>query len=93
MRNAKSTWIKDKFDSVNTGFNSSSCGKDACDFVKTLKTGLPPTRRPPPTKMRIIDDSITVTQAGGAEVFAQHFNQLYGRIPTFDPSVIDLLPR
>ena len=35
VRNAKSTWIKDKCDSINTGFNFGSCGKDAWDFVKT----------------------------------------------------------
>ena len=43
--------------------------------------------------MRRIDGSITVNPFEGADVFAQHFNQLNGRIPTFDPSVIDLLPR
>ena len=43
--------------------------------------------------MRRIDGSIIVTLAGGVEVLAQHFNQLYGRIPTFDSSVIDFLPR
>jgi hypothetical protein len=87
LRNAKSTWIKDKCDSIDTGFNSGSCGKDACDFVITLKACLAP------TKMRRIDGSIIVTPAEGVEAFPQHFNQLYGHIPTFDPSVIDLLPR
>ena len=85
--------LKKKCNSINNGFNSGSCGKDAWDFVKTSKACLAPTHRPPPTKMRRIDGSITVNPSEGANVFAQHFNQLYGRIPTFDPSVIDLLPR
>jgi hypothetical protein len=93
MRNAKSTWIKDKYDSISTGFNSGSCGKDAWDSVKILKACLAPTRRPLPNKMHRFDGSIVVTLGEGVEIFAQHFNKLYGRIPTFDPSVIDLLPR
>jgi hypothetical protein len=93
VRHAKSTWIKDKCDSINTGVNSSVGGKDAWDLVKILKTCLAPTRRSPPNKMRREDGSIDVTHAKGAEVFAHHFNQLYGCIPNFDPSILDILPQ
>ena len=41
--------------------------------------------------MRRGDGSITTAYANGADIFAKHFHQLYGRIPTFDPSILDLL--
>ena len=91
VRTAKSAWIRDKCDLVNNGFDSAACGKDAWDTVKLLKAGLTPARRPPPARMRREDGTITVTPIEGAEVFASHFNQLYGRTPSFDPTVLDLL--
>jgi len=93
VRNAKSCWIKDKCDAINVGFISGTGVKDAWDFVKILKVGLAPTRRPHPTKMRREDGALTVNSIEGAEVFADHFNHFYGRIPTFDSSVLDLLPQ
>ena len=93
VRAAKSAWIRDKCELVNNGFDSAACGKDAWDTVKLLKAGLAPTRRPPPAKMRREDGTITVTPMEGAEVFSIHFNQLYNRTPSFDPSVLDDLPQ
>jgi hypothetical protein len=63
------------------------------DFVKILKAALAPTRCPPPTKMRREDGSLNITSIEGGEIFAEHFNHLYGRIPTFDSSVLDLFPQ
>ena len=74
VRKAKSTWIKDKCDSINFGFDSGTCGKNAWDTVKLLKAGLAPARRPPPTRIRREDGSITTNSAEGAEVFEKHFH-------------------
>jgi hypothetical protein len=93
VRNAKSSWIKDKCDSISFRFGSGTGGKDAWDTVKILKAGLAPSRRPLPTKMRREDDSHTETLANGAEVFDKHYHKLYGRIPDFNPSILDLLPQ
>ena len=93
VRYAKSSWIKGNCDSINFGFGSGTGGKDAWDTVKLLKAGLAPTRRPPPAKMRREDGSITPTSADGVEVCAKRFHQLYCRIPTFDPNILELLPQ
>jgi len=90
---SKSSLIKDKYDSINFEFGSDTAKKYAWGNVKILKTSLAPTRRPTPTKMRREDGSITVTYVDGVEIFAKHFQQLYGHIPAFDPSILDLLPQ
>ncbi len=43
--------------------------------------------------MRREDGPLTITPIEGAHVFAEHFHRMYGRIPTFDSSVLDLLPQ
>ena len=79
--------------SLNFRFGSGTGGKAARDAVKLLKTGMAPTRRPPQNKMRREDGFVTTTYADEAEVLAKHVYQLYGRIPAFDPSILDLIPQ
>ena len=92
VRRAKSTWITNKCELLNDGFAGPMCGKSAWDVVKTLKGGLAPTGRPPPAKMKKEDGSIASSPEEVAGVFANHFaTNIYGRLPEFDPSVLELL--
>ena len=92
VRRAKSTWITNKCELLNDGFARPMCGKSAWDVVKTLKGGLAPTGRPPPAKMKKEDGSIASSPEEVVGVFANHFaTNIYGRLPEFDPSVLELL--
>ena len=50
-------------------------------------------RRRAPAKMRKPDGSLAASPEENATVYADHFKQLYGRVPTFDPSVLELVPQ
>ena len=51
------------------------------------------TRPAPPTKMKKQDGTRCHTPEENAEVFRDHFEQLYGRQPTFEWSVLDDIPQ
>ena len=90
VRRAKSAWIADMCSNVNEGwFGSSDGGKRAWDTIKILKAGLTPPRRPPQRR----DGSIASSPEEIAEVFHQHFTDLYGRTPQWDPTVLDDMPQ
>ena len=93
VRQAKSEWIVNKCRIVNSGFDNARGGKGAWDMVKVLRSGLCPPRRPPPAKMKRPDGTIASTPEENGSVFADHFSGLYGRQPSFDESVLDLLPQ
>ena len=94
VRRAKSAWIADMCSNVNEGwFGSSDGGKRAWDTIKILKAGLTPPRRPPQSKMKGRDGSIASSPEEIAEVFHQHFTDLYGRTPQWDPTVLDDMPQ
>ena len=91
IRRAKSAWIEEKCGVVNDGFNGSSGGKVAWDTVKLLKAGLTPPRRAPQAKLKRRDGSMASTPEDVADVFAEHFSELYGRAPLFDESVLNMV--
>jgi hypothetical protein len=91
VRRAKSNWIIEKCSTVNVGFHRPSCSKSHWDAVKLLKSGLQPRRRAPTPKIKRADGSIATTPAKVAIEFSSFFSNLYGRHPTFDPSVLNLL--
>ena len=91
VRRAKSNWIIDKCNAVNDGFHKPSCNKSPWDAVKLFKSGLQPRRRAPPPKIKRADGSFATTPAEVAFEFSSFFSNLYGRQPSFDPSVLHLL--
>ena len=94
VRAAKSEWILSRCSAVNDGIAAARGSHIAWEGIKELRDGLMGVRRKPaPTKMRRGDGSLANTAEEAAGVFAQHFESLYGRQPTFDPSVIDSIPQ
>ena len=91
VREAKSAWILSKAKGVNDGVSGALGSKAAWDNVKVLKAGLNPPRRAAPAKMQKEDGTKATTAEENAGVFASHFEKLYGRAPTFDASMPDLL--
>ncbi len=91
MRSAKSEWIVKKCNIVNNLFHGTVCSKSPWDTVKLLKSGLAPLRRASPPKLIRLDGSIATTPEEVAYVFLSFFSTLYGRSPTFELSVLDLL--
>ena len=66
--------------------------KVAWGAVKTLKRGLELKRRPAPIRMNFFDGSSASTADDNAEVFARHFDGLYGCRAVYDDSVRFSLP-
>ena len=65
---------------------------EAWAAVKALRAGLHGVQRPSaPVQMTKPDGSRASSPEENAQVFAEHFEQLYGREPSFDPSVLSLL--
>jgi hypothetical protein len=88
VRRAKSDWIVERCSNV-----SNMPSKVAWDNVKLLRAGLAPPKRAAPAKMQKADGSFATSPEENAGVFAVHFEQLYGRKPSFDASVLDALPQ
>ena len=65
----------------------------AWENVTKLRAGLGPTTRPTQPKMQKADGTRASTAEENAAVFAAHFEQLYGRAPSYDASVLELLPQ
>ena len=91
---AKSEWILAQCAVLNDGILGKCGTKPAWDVVEVLRAGLHGVqRRPAPAKMRKPDGSLATSPEESAEVFAIHFEQLYGRRPVYDETVLALLPQ
>ena len=73
VRKAKSKWIMDKCNIVNNGFCGPKSSKASWDAVKLLKSGLIPSRRAPPPKLKRADGTFATTSEEVANVFSTHF--------------------
>ena len=94
VRRAKSEWIMGKCAMVNDGISGIIGTKAAWDSVKTLRKGLvPPSRRATSVMMQKPDGTRATSAEENAEVFANHFEKLYGREAVYDASVIEQLPQ
>ena len=91
VRKAKSKWIMDKCNVINDGFSDPTFGKSPWDAIKLLRKGLVPSCRAPPPNLKRADGSIANTPKEVANKFSAHFSALYGRCPSFDPFVLNLL--
>ena len=86
---AKNAWITGQCNALNASNGRGT--KSAWDIVSKLRAGLSKTRPSAVHQMKKPDGSNCKTPAENAEVFREHFESLYGRVPEFDPSVIDSL--
>jgi len=93
VRKAKDDWIIMQTDRVNDGVCGATGSKAAWDAVKTLKRGLELKKRPAPIRMKFVDGSSASTAEDNAEVFARHFDGLYGCRAVYDDSVLFLFLR
>ena len=86
---AKNSWIQKKCEVLNSVYGT----KQAWDAIKCLKSGLSKTKPSSSKQMKHSDGSVCVTPEENAAVFCEHFKELYGRISTYDSSVLDSLPQ
>ena len=89
VKKAKNIWIAEMCDNINTNVGT----KAAWDSVKLLKRGLSKVTVTSAKRMKRGDGSLCTTPEENASVFKEHFQQLYERNATFDPSVLELLPQ
>ena len=94
IREIKNKWIQQKCDVMND--SSSKNGTAGCwKALKELKNGLTKTRPTASQMMTKSDGSKCTTPAENAEVFREHFEKLFDRVPTFSEeaaSMIEQLP-
>ena len=88
---AKNNWIKRICDKVNRTDNTRTGTHAYWESIKLLKRGM---EKPPPNKQTMMikqnGDKCNNSEEN-AEVFRDHFEKLYDRPATFDPSVLDFL--
>ena len=91
IKRAKSDWIKKLCDSVSNPNSLRHGTKDYWDCIKLLKRGM---SKPTPSK-QVMMTKENGDKCSSAEentrVFKNHFEKLYNRTPSYDPSVLDLL--
>ena len=88
---AKNKWIESKCKMINDASSSRGGTKVSWDTVNELRGGL---SKPKPSSEKMMtkdDGSKCTSSAENAEVFRSHFEKLYGRQPTYDLTVLDLL--
>ena len=88
---AKNSWISSQCHAMNQG-SASKCGTKQCwDALSKLRNGLTKIQPSAERTMKKEDGTPCKTPQENAEVFKTHFEKLYGRAPTYDASVLELL--
>ena len=88
---AKDDWIGEQCKLLNDGTTNTRGTKPAWDAVKKLKAGLSKSRPSSVKRMKKPDGTVCRSPEENADVFKAHFEELFGRLPVCDVSVLDLL--
>jgi len=89
VKTAKNAWTR----TLIANIASNKGTKQSWDAINCLKSGLAKLK---PSTQRLLkrpDGTICQTAEQNAEVFSDHFSNLFGRIPTYDETVLNLLPQ
>ena len=88
---AKNEWILQQCNTINEATAGRGGTKVCWDTLSVLRRGLSKTRSSAERTMKKPDGSACSSPEENAEVFLNHFSQLYGRAPTYDERVLELL--
>ena len=88
---AKNEWILQQCNTINDATSGHGGTKVCWDTLSVLRRGLSKTRPSAERAMKKPDGSLCKSPAENAEVFRNHFTQLYGRLPAHDERVLELL--
>ena len=91
MSKAKNNWITSNCNTLNSTCAARGGTKDAWDTVSKLRSGLKKAKTNTERPMKKPDGTVCKTPEENATVFRDHFQQLYGRQPAFDASVLEAL--
>ena len=87
----KNKWVLKKCEDINWSITSSRGTKSCWDMISTLQNGLSKTR-PATERMMKKDDGTTCKSPDeNAEVFRKHFQEVYNRQPTYNPTILNML--
>ena len=90
---AKNSWIEEQCDSLNNAALNSRGTGVAWKAVKNLRDGLEKTAPANVKPMKKADGSLCKTPEENAEVFRVHFEKLFSKTPSYDPTVLEDLPQ
>ena len=88
---AKDEWISKQWQLLNDGSANTKGTKPAWDPVKKLKAGLSKSRPSAVKRTKKPHGTVCNSPEENADVFKTHFEELFGKLPEFDASVLDLL--
>ena len=88
---AKNNWIVSKCNLINDACTSRRGTKESWNILNDLRKGLSKTTPSSERTMKKEDGSMCSSPEENAEVFRKHFTNLYGRTPSYDRSVLELL--
>ena len=91
VQKAKNAWLKQQCTMLNDGVLNARGTKPAWDAIGKLKSGMAKTRPATVQCMKRPDKSVCKTPEENAEVFREHFDQLFCRQPEYDVTVLELL--
>ena len=87
----KNAWIQRRMRRMNDATTGRGSTKECWDVCKELKRGLAKSRPSSSVKMKKRNGTLAQNAQQNADVFREHFRLLYGRAPSFDPLVLDIL--
>ena len=91
VHRAKDAWLRQQCNELNDGILNARGTKPAWGAVGKLKSGMAKTRPTNVKNMKRPDKSVCKTPEENAEVFKEHFEKLFSRLPNYDVSVLEML--
>ena len=89
VKDAKNKWINNVARNININSKKSNFNTNAWEAIKTLKKGLTNTRKTNTIKLRKPDGSLCNTPNDNADIFHNHFNNLFQAAAPTDPSLLN----
>ena len=93
INTAKNKWITTTCDKLNESASTQKGTKECWDMVRILKDGLHKPKTSNEKMMWKEDGTRCKSSEENAQVFKEHFKNIYERVPICDRSVLELLPQ
>ena len=93
VRNAKNDYVIKLCNTINRNCTAAGGTKPCWDAVKSLKKGFSNLSQSNQIYLRKADGSLCTTPEENASTFHAHFKNVYQHKPSFDPTVMNVIPQ